>query len=326
MVEILSSRTRLLSLVEIMTMYSDEQNILSIDEICEKLSEYGYEVTKRNVAADIKVVNTTPVKIIQVSKPKKGYYLAKSYSQSAINMILEAIYTSPLLSEENCNFIENYLRRNTCLATLDLILDTTAHFRSPLPRRKLCINSLYNIRIAIRDKKQADITIARTVIGDSFSEAESLETITVNPIKITAYNGISTLVFTRAESPQKAEYVNIPRIKSADIKEKQSDEFNGDLFSAVNFFTSEKIYCNSLEPEWILIRFRQEDAEFIRNCFSIPVYFRKSEDDGYCLAKLMTLIDNNLIGTLFTHCDKIEIMKPDKLREFFSNKIKEVNI
>ena len=326
MVEVLSSRTRLLSLVEIMTMYSDEQNILSIDEICEKLSEYGYEVTKRNVVADIKVVNTTPVKIIQVNKPKKGYYLAKSYSQSAINMILEAVYTSPLLSEENCNYIENYLRRNTCLTTLDLILDTTANFRAPLHHRKLCINSLYNIRVAIRDKKQTDIAIARTVIGDSFSEAESLETITVNPIKIIAFNGISTLVFTRTESPQKAEYVSIPRIKSADIKEKASDEFNGDVFSAVNVFTSEKIYCNSLEPEWILIRFRQEDAEFIRNCFSIPVYFRKSEDDGYCLAKLMSLIDNNLIGTLFTHSDKIEIVKPDKLREFFSNKIKEVNI
>ena len=129
MLEVLSSRTRLLSLVEIMTMFSDEQNILSIEEICEKLSEYGYEVTKRNVVADIKVVNTTPVKIIQVNKPKKGYYLAKSFSQSAINMILEAVYTSPLLSEENCNYIENYLRRNTCLATLDLILDTTAQLK-----------------------------------------------------------------------------------------------------------------------------------------------------------------------------------------------------
>ena len=67
MAEITSSRTRLLTLVEIMTMYSDEQNIMSIDEICEKLAEYGYEVSKRNVVADIKVINTTPVKIIQVT-------------------------------------------------------------------------------------------------------------------------------------------------------------------------------------------------------------------------------------------------------------------
>ncbi len=321
MAEILSSRTRLLSLVEILTMYSDEQNILSIDEICEKLLEYGYEVTKRNVVADIKVVNTTPVKIIQVNKPKKGYYLAKSFSQAAINMILEAVYSSPLLSEENCSYIENYMRRNTCLATLDLIFDTTAHFRACLPQRKSCINSLYNIRIGIRDKMQTVITVARTVIGDSFSQAEMFETITVNPIKITACNGISAFVFTRNETPDKAEFVNIPRIRSADVTDNPSVKFEGDLFSAVDMFTSERIYCNARDPEWILIKFRQEDAEFIRNCFSASVYFRKSEDDGYCLAKLLTVVDNSLVGILFTHSDKIEIIKPDKLRDFFNSKI-----
>ncbi|MBR3780328.1 MAG: WYL domain-containing protein [Clostridia bacterium] len=321
MAEITSSRTRLLTLVEIMTMYSDEQNIMSIEEICEKLAEYGYEVSKRNVIADIKVINTTPVKIIQINKPKKGYYLAKSFSQAAINMILEAVYSSPLLSEENCNYIENYLRRNTCLATLDLILDTTEHFRVCLPQRKSCIDSLYNIRVAIRDKKQTEITVARTVIGDSFSQAEMFETVTVNPIKITACNGISAFVFTRAETPDKAEFVNIPRIKSADITDKPSAKFDGDLFSAVNMFTEEKIFCNARDPEWILIKFRQEDAEFIRNCFSSSVYFRKSEEEGYCLAKLMAVVDSRLIGILFTHSDKIEIIKPDNLRDFFNSKI-----
>ena len=183
MAEVLSSRTRLLSLVEIMTMYSDEQNIISIDEICEKLTEYGYEASKRNVLADIKVINTTPVKIIQVNKPKKGYYLAKSFSQAAINMILEAVYSSPLLSEDNCSYIENYLRRNTCLATLDLILDTTSHFRSVAPQRRSCIDALYHIRLAIRDKKQTVITIARTVVGDSFSQSELYEELAINDSK-----------------------------------------------------------------------------------------------------------------------------------------------
>lgn len=321
MAEVLSSRTRLLSLIEIMTMYSDEQNILSIDEICEKLSEYGYEVTKRNVVADIKVVNSTPVKIIQVSKPKKGYYLAKSFSQAAINMILEAVYSSPLLSEENCSYIENYMRRNTCLATLDLILDTTEHFRAFMPQRKSCINSLYNIRVAIRDKKQTLLTIARTVPGDSFSQAEIYETITVNPVKITACNGISALVFTKPDTPEKAEYVTIPRIKNADVTDIPSVTYDGTLLSAVNIFTGEKIFCGMQDPEWLLIKFKNEDTEFIRNCFSSPVYFRKSEREGYCIAKVMTVVDNSLIGLLFTHNDKIEIMKPDSLRDFFNSKI-----
>ena len=320
MSEVISSRTRLISLIEIMTMYSDEQTIMSIEEICEKLTEYGYDVSRRNVIADIKVINTTPIKIIQVNKPKKGYYLAKSFSQTAINMILEAVFSSPILSEENCSYIENYFRRNTCLQTLDLILDTTAHFRTCIPQRKSCINALYNLRTAIRDKKQIDITVAKTVVGDSFSQSEKFESLTINPIKITACNGISTLVFTRTESPDKAEYVNLPRIKSADIKKTESEKFIGDITSAVNIFTGEELYYNILDPEWIIIKFKQEDTEFIRNCFSSTVYFRKADEDGYCLAKLLSVIDYNLTGLLFTHNDKIEIVKPDKLRDFFSTK------
>lgn len=96
----LSARTRLLALVEILTMYSDEQNIITIEEICTHLTDYGYEVSKRLVLADIKAINETPLKIIGVSTPKKGYYIAKCFSQDAIYLILEAIFSSDVLSEK----------------------------------------------------------------------------------------------------------------------------------------------------------------------------------------------------------------------------------
>ncbi len=320
MAEVLSSRTRLLSLVEIMTMYSDEQNILSIEEICDKLAEYGYEVTKRLVVADIKVINTTPIKIISVSKPKKGYYLAKSFSQSAINMILEAVYSSPLLSEDDCKYIENYLRRNTCLSTLNLILDTTEHLRSCVPQNKFRINALYNIRIAIRDKKQVELTVAKTIPGDSFSQAENNETIIINPIRISVCNGVYALVFTKSASPDKAEYILLSRIKSADLTESPSINFSGDLLSVKNIFTNESFCDKFQQAEWLLIKFRTEDIEFIKDSFTSPICFRKSEKEGYCVAKTLAVIDNSLIGLLFTNSDKIEIIKPDSLRDFFSSK------
>lgn len=321
MAENLSSRTRLLSLVEILTMHSDELNVMSIEEICEKLSEYGYEVTKRMVVADIKAVNTTPVKIIQVNKPKKGYYIAENFLQPALNMVLEAVFSSPLLSEENCGNVVDFLRRKTCIDTLNLILDTTEHFRTDIPQRKSCINSLYTIRVAIKEKKQVEINFAKTVPGDSFSEAEVLEKANVNPVKITVFDNISVLVFTRPETPDKAEYISLPRIKSADITDVPCADYNGSILSAINMFTGESINCNQREPEWILIKFKIEDAEFIRNSFSVPVYFRKSEQEGYCKAKVLTSIDNNLMGLLFKYSDKIEIMKPDSLRDFFNSKI-----
>ena len=68
-----NARARLLYLVEILTMYSDEFNVLSMDEIIKKLNEYGYDVSARTILSDIKAINTTPVKVVSVSTPKKGF-------------------------------------------------------------------------------------------------------------------------------------------------------------------------------------------------------------------------------------------------------------
>lgn len=321
MAQSLNARTRLISLVEIMTMYSDEQNILSLDEICEKLKEYGYEVTKRTVLADIKAVNTTPIKMISVNKPKKGYYLAKSFSQAAINLILEAIYSSDMLCEDDMEYITRYLRRNTCLPTLDLIMSTTKNFYSLAPKKEISADALYNLRMAIREKKQVDLTISEIVPGDSFSFAEKLETITVNPVSVAVSCGVLALVFTCADTPEKAEFINMPRIKSASITDNPAAPYSGNLQNATNYFDGRSSTASTITSEWILFKFKLEDIEIIENNFASPIQFRKAQEDGYCTAKVFAVIDKSLIGLLFLLGDRIEIIKPVSLKELMSKKI-----
>lgn len=315
-----SARTRLISLIEILTMYSDEINLLTLDEICEKLSEYGYEISKRTVLSDIKAVNTTPIKIISVNKPKKGYYLAKCFSQSAINLILEAVYSSDMLSEGNMEYITNYLRRHICLPTLDLILDTSQNFYSAIPKKEVSSSVLSNLRIAIKEKKQVVLKITRIVPGDRFSSAEKVEEIKINPVKIAIYGGLLTLVFTLCNTPDKAEFINIPRIKSVDITNNSAAEFNGELLSATNFFNSMPSVASRIDTKWLMIKFKTKDIELIENSFSSPVQFRKSRDEGYCVAKTYTVFDEKLLGWLFLMSDKVEILKPDSLKDFFDEK------
>lgn len=318
MAEKINARTRLISLVEIMTMYSDELNILTIDELCEKLAEYGYEVSKRMILSDIKAINTTPIKIISVSKPKKGYYLAKCFSQAAINLILEAICSSDMLCDDDMAYITNYLRRNTCLPTLDLILNTTVNFYSLAPKKEISTDALYTLRTAIRDKKQARIKFSRIAPGDRFSRAEIYETIIVNPIKIAVSCGVLALIFTRANTPKKLEFINIPRIKEADVVNEASVDFIGHLPDAVNFFDGSASIASEVKKDCLLIKFKAEYAEIIENGCSAPIEFRKSKDEGYYVAKIFTVIDKSLIGWLFTLGNKVQILKPDSLKELFS--------
>lgn len=324
MAENTNARTRLLILVEILTMYSDENNILSIDEISEHLRDYGYEVSRRNIIADIKAINTTPIKIINVSKPKKGYYIVKNFSQDAVRLILEAIFSSDILSEDETEYIKKYLRRNTCIPTLDLILSTTLNLNSYVQKRNTSSETLNSLRQAIRDKKRTVLTVSRSIHGDTFSDARKFETVTVNPIVLSVADGNVSLIFTREGSPKKAEFINLPRIEKADILQQEATEFTDDLVSATSYFDGSQSEVSYYFNEWLIIRFKAEYIELIENRFNPPIQYRKDETEGYCNAKVYTVFDDKLLGWLFALADKVEIVAPQKIKQMFEEKAKNI--
>lgn len=319
-----NSRTRLLCLIEILTMYSDELNILSADEICEKLAEYGYETSKRSVLSDIRTINTTPIKIISVNKPKKGFYLAKSYSPAASQLILEAVFSSDMLSAEDIEYIKTYLRRNICVPSLELVLNTTRNYNDLTSKRDISVEVLYNMRVAIRDEKKLLLNVSRIVPGDYFSNTERLETLNVTPLYIAVANSSIALVFVRDESPQKAEYINISRVRSAVITNEKALQLEKGPEEVINFFDRRQIEYYNYRARWLIIEFRESDIEIIESYFRAPVQYRKADKEGFCVAKVYTVINRELIGWLFLNSDKFTILAPDSLYELFKNKAKNI--
>ncbi len=318
-----NSRTRLLCLVDILTTYSDELNILSADEICEKLKEYGFNVSKRNVLSDIKAINTTPIEIICVNKPKKGYYLAKSYSPAATQLILEAIFSSEMLSADDIEYIKTYLRRNICVPTLELVLSTTRNFNSLVSKADISLEVLRNLRFAIKDKKKVTISISHLVPGDRFSYSERLEDVTVTPIYIAVANGSVSLTFLSDENLNELEYINISRIRSAVITDETAACIK-DYKTATNRLSKKTVSSEQFRQRWLILECRNKDIEIIESYFRAPVQYRKSEKEGFCLAKVHTVFSRELIGWLFLNCDKISIIAPDSLIELFKNKAKNI--
>lgn len=324
MASVASSRTRLLCLIEILTMYSDVQNILSAEEICEKLAEYGYETTKRSVLSDIKTINTTPIKIISVTKPKKGFYLAKSYSPAANQIILEAIFSSDMLSSDDVEYIKTYLRRNICVPSLELVLNTTRNFNDLTVKRDISTEALYNIRIAIRDQKKIRLDVSRIVPGDYFSTTERTETITVTPLYIAVANSSISLTFIRDDNSNTAEYMNISRIHKATVIDEKAIGIATIPEKFTNYFDGHTVEYFNNPPRWLIIEFKEETLEVVESYFRAPVQYRKSEKSGYIVAKVYTVINRELIGWLFLNSDKFTILAPDSLHELFRNKSKNI--
>ena len=139
-------------------------------------------------------------------------------------------------------------------------------------------------------------------------------------MKSAVTNGTVVLVFTQTSTPEKSEYIHISKIESAVLSDVDAGEFTSDYASAVSYFGYTHSGMNLSEKNWLLLRFRTEDIDIIESHINYPVEFRKADEDGYCIAKVCTVIDYSLIGWLFTLSDKIEILSPPSLTKLFAEK------
>lgn len=313
------ARARLLLIVDILNVYSSETNVLSVEEICSYLEKYGISATKRSVIADIKSINSTPHKIVCVTTPKKGYYIVRDYSLSSVDSLLTAVYSSDMLTAAERSNAEKTIRHIMSISTGDLLLNTTDRVSAEVPREPVSWENVMALRQAIHRKKRVLITYTVTSPGDSFSSVEAVESMAVNPLRIAITGNSILLVFTQLGSKQ-AECMHICRVKKVETLSDDAQPYYGDIDDARGYFTGSLIKDRHKITEWVFLKFKNEHTEFVKNFFDSPVQIRKDENDGYCIAKVYSILDERLVGWLLSFCDKVEIIAPQQLRDFLTER------
>lgn len=316
-----SARIRLLALVDILKVYSNEANVLSVDEICEHLERYGFTVTKRAVLSDIKTLNTTPYKVIYVTKPKKGYYIIRNFTLAAVDSLMTAVHSSEMLSSVERKTAEEAMKKILSIPTHDLLMSTTERVAVEVTHEPASWDILMALRTAIAQKKKVQISYTVTCPGDSFTSAEKEETMSVNPVKIAISSHTMLFVFTQTGIIG-AKCMHLCRIKSVKILDEDTEEFTGNIADAVGFFTGSIIRERHMITRWVFLRIKHENIELVRNFFDSPIQFRKDDEEGYYIAKVFTLLDERFIGWLFCYGDKVEIIAPQGLKDFVLDRLK----
>lgn len=323
MAETANARTRLVTLIEIFFLNTDDYNVLSVEEIQSKLAEYGYEVNRRTVLSDIKALNTTPFKVISVSKPKKGYFFARSHSETSLHLILESVYSSESMSAETIKEIETNIKKISCIPTFELLKKSTKNISPLIERSNYSQDVLHRLRHSVVDRKKIRMTFTKLVPGDSFAPPCTTDTVTVNPIRIAVTKTCLALTFVQDSTPDKLEFINLDRIADIETLDETCLDYSGNLADAVNFFSGVVTQAKRRVPEWLFLKFRNEDAETVENNFEHIIEFKKAPEEGYCIAKVYTVFDERLVGWLIHMGKKIEIISPKSLEEYLQERIKE---
>mgnify|MGYP003296004009 CR=1 FL=1 len=56
----------------------------------------------------------------------------------------------------------------------------------------------------------------------------------------------------------------------------------------------------------------------------MPKEVRKDENEGYCVAKVYSVLDERLVGWLFCCSDKVETVAPKELRDYLTERAQTV--
>lgn len=318
----LSARTRLVALIELLTIYTDEHHWLTAEQICEKMQEYGYEVNRRTVLSDLKELNKFPLQVVCPDTARKGYYLAGNYSESALHFILESVFTSDYLTETERRTVLDDLRRHTCVPTLDLVSETLEIISPRLERAPYSIETLHTLRVAIAEDRQVALTVTLLSPGAAFAPNNGTEIITVNPLKITVTTSSVALTFTTADDPQTPKFINLRRILAAQQLEWRRQPYDGPTQNPVNFFNGEPPQSSYRGADWLLLRFPLALAETVENNFESTVSFKKDDAEDYCLAKVYTVLNEALIGWLLLMHGRVEILRPKYVKDFIAETVR----
>ncbi|MBQ6267331.1 MAG: WYL domain-containing protein [Clostridia bacterium] len=305
-----SARTRLVSLVEILTLYTDEYNLMSVEELCKKMKEYGYDVNRRTVLSDLKELNKLQMQIVWADARRKRFYLAGNYSESALHYILESVFTSDYLTQAERLTVLNDLRRHACVPTLDLVAETIEIISPRAERAPYSIETLHTLRVAIAEDRQAALTVTVLDPGAAFETETGTETLTVNPLKITVSTSSVALTFTTAGDPETPKFIHMRRILAAQQLEWPRQPYDGPTDNPLNFFNGEPTQASARRIDWLLLRFPTALAESVANQFESPVFFKRDDAEDVCLAKVNAVVDQSLLGWLILMEGKVEILRP----------------
>ncbi|GEM_PF-921683 len=309
-------RIRLIALIDILTIYSDEFNIISTEKILKRLAEYGHEINKRVLMEDIKSIREAGFNVVAVSSPEKGFYLAKAFDPKTMHIIQKAVYSSPLVSNEEENHVRNSIEKTFGSQTFEMMVNTTINLSQKSDFETTSPDAVHIIRKAIIDNKQVMLTVLVIEPGDTFSPSKTEKTLVVNPYILGVANNNLSLIFTCSATPSKPEYIGIRRIISAkelDCPQNRNIDFKP--HECTGHFGKVPPFAMNLKSRCLLFKLRTDDLEYVDHTLELPIEYRKAEQKGYCFGRVNTVFNGKLAGCLYHLRDKIELIEPKSLEE-----------
>lgn len=322
-----NSKLKILYLMQILWQKTDEEHILSANELCDELSKHGIDCERKSIYTDIDLLTKFGLDIIHTRSPKSGYFLAeRTFQLPELRLMMDAVQAA------------NFITPNKTKQLLKKIESMASDSQSKRLAGQIYIDNrvkatneeiYYNIDVlnkAIQTGHQVEFQyFKRKLTGRMTFESEEKRFV-VNPYALIWSNDHYYLV-SNYPKYQNLMHTRIDRMKKVKVLDTFSRRFSEVShykrhFDAADY--AKKLFnMYSGEEETVELLCRREILEEILDRVG-PEVPLKAESELYFTVKFPAVVSDGLASWILQYGDKITVSAPESLKNMVTKKAQEV--
>lgn len=311
-------KLKLLYILKYLKEYSDEEHPVDAEALIKYLEKQDIEVERKSVYSDIDALREFGYNIISAKTPKRGYFLAERKFQLAeVRLLMDAVQSACFITAK---------KSRQLLEKLELCVSEyqAKNIKNQVyidNRRKYANEEIYynidKLNTAISEGKKIRFKYVKKEIGSDRRFKNTEKELTVSPYAL-LWSDDRYYIIGNNSKYDNLMHIRIDRMKNVEITKENVRPFDEvtDYKSGFDVADYARRIFNvfSGENDVMELVCKNDAINIITDIFGDDISIRPRSDDRFSF-RMPIVISDGLVADILKLGDKVEVVKPDELRE-----------
>lgn len=315
-------KIKLLKLLELLRLDTDEQHPMTTSQICARLDEMGIICDRRTLSKDIALLNEQGYEVMDTPVGhEKGYYVEdRSFSVPELKILLDAVQASSFITEKKTAELVDKLANLGGSHRAEILKGNIVNFKTTKHSNE---QIFYNV-----DALEQAIDLQKKVLFRYFDLNEHGQKVyrrdghryVVEPIAL-VFNEDNYYMLCYSSRHQKTSTYRVDRIEAVEVLEEAITETAIALKNEVGPYTEQVFKMYAGEAVDIVMEFQDSLIGVVFDKFGEDTKMMRSGQHK-CVATVKVQISPVFWGWLFQFAGGMQILSPEHLVQEYKDRAK----
>lgn len=312
----MEKKQSVLAILDILTSYSDENNILSTNDIIKYLKDiYSLNIERRTIYSNIDLLMEYGYEISRYEDNGKGYFLEeKQFTKGEILLLCNAIHASHFITDKQSNILINKLLKTL---SKEEAKEFKGNVYMPNNLKSLDSDLIYNIETiseAIRDKKCLKFDYMKYDENKKLIKRRE-DPYIVEPRYIVYADSRPYMIATNKKYYDYTHYRIDRMAKTYILEDKIKTIKNGDAYE----YAKNKLFMYNGELNTIVFKCKEDILDQIIDIFGTDIKLSFNDDKTFTFRVKTSNIGAKYLAQQYL--EYLEILVPTELRNEFKKEL-----